>query len=52
MVVIEGMGTHLRMHNDQLWHHLNSMTLAIFQAEENAINKKMEDYAKMLEEQA
>ena len=30
LVVIEGMGTHLRMHNNESWDHLNSMVLAIF----------------------
>ena len=46
------MGTHLRMHQDEMWRHLNAMTLAIFQAEENDVEKRMEAYNKMLEEQA
>ena len=50
--MVEGMGVHLRMHQEQMWHHLNAMTLAIFQAEELDVEKRMEAYEKMLEEQA
>ena len=35
LTIIEGMGTHLRMHDDQAWNHLNNMTLAIFQKRED-----------------
>jgi len=28
--LVEGMGTHLRMHHADMWHHINNMTLAIF----------------------
>ena len=35
LVVIEGMGTHLRMHNNESWDHLNSMVLAIFKKSED-----------------
>ena len=52
LTIIEGMGTHLRMHDDQAWNHLNNMTLAIFQKKEDKIRNKMEAYEKMLEEQA
>ena len=52
LTIIEGMGTHLRMHDDQAWNHLNNMTLAIFQKKEDAIRSKMEAYEKMQEELA
>ena len=52
MNVIEGIDAHLRIHQAEAWHHLNSMTLAIFNAQEDDIKKKMESYKKMLEEQA
>lgn len=32
MNVIEGIGAHMRVHQAEAWHHLNSMTLAIFTA--------------------
>lgn len=48
--VIEGIGAHLRMHNADAWHHLNSMTIAIFQAQEDEMVKKMKAYEQMLEE--
>ena len=44
LVLVEGIGCHLRMHNDEMWRHLNAMTLAIFQAQENDIEKRMEAY--------
>ena len=52
MNVIEGIGAHLRVHQAEAWHHLNSMTIAIFNSQEDDIKKKMEQYEKMLEEQA
>jgi len=50
LVVIEGMGAHLRMHQDAEWNHLNIMTQAIFAANEDELVKKMEAYDAMLEE--
>lgn len=35
LTVIEGMGTHMRMHQADAWHHINNMTLGIFQAKED-----------------
>ena len=49
--LVEGMGTHLRMHQADMWHHINSMTLAIFQNAEDDMKLRMEVYEKMLEEQ-
>lgn len=50
LVVIEGMATHLRMHAEDAWNHLNAQTLQIFKYAEDETVKKMEAYAKMLEE--
>lgn len=52
LVVIEGMGTHLRMHNTESWDQLNKQTLAIFRKKEDKIVQRMEDYQKQLEEAA
>lgn len=52
MNVIEGIGAHLRMHQPDAWHHLNSMTLAIFQAQEDDMVNKMKAYQTMLQEQS
>jgi len=49
--LVEGMGTHLRMHQAELWQHINNMTLAIFQAYEDDMKNQMEIHEKMLEEQ-
>ena len=49
---VEAMGTHLRMHNDQAWEHLNKMTLNIFAHKEQDIAGRMEAYKKMIEDQA
>ena len=35
LVVIEGLATHLRMHAEPAWEHLNKQTLAIFQKAED-----------------
>jgi len=48
--VIEGIGAHLRVHQADAWYHLNSMTLAIFQAHEDEIVKRMKAYETMLDE--
>jgi len=47
---MEGMGAHLRMHQDAEWVHLNTMTMAIFAAREEELVKRMDVYEKMLEE--
>lgn len=47
---MEGMGAHLRMHQEPEWNHLNAMTMAIFAAREDELVKKMDVYEKMLEE--
>ena len=52
LVVIEGMGTHMRIHNTDGWEHLNKSTVAIFRKKEDRIVKRMEDYNKQLEEAA
>lgn len=44
LVVIEGMGAHLRMHNTDAWTHLNKQTIKIFKKKEDVIVKRMEDY--------
>ena len=49
--LVEGMGTHLRMHQAEMWQHINNMTLAIFQAYEDDMKNQMEIHEKMLEEQ-
>lgn len=51
LVVIEGMGTHLRMHNNESWDHLNSMVLAIFKKSEDAIVIKEQAYEKSQNEE-
>lgn len=50
LFVMEGMGTHLRMHNAEHWEHLNKMTMAIFQAKEDTMLRRMDEYAKAQEE--
>lgn len=50
--VIEGIGAHLRVHQADHWHHINSKTLAIFQAFEDDLESRMKAYETMLEEQA
>ena len=52
LLVIEGMGTHMRMHNTESWEHLNKQTFAIFKKREEKIVQRMADYNKQLEEAA
>ena len=52
LTIIEGMGAHLRSHQEEQWVHLNKMTLEIFRHYEDDAVKKMEVYKKTLEEQA
>ena len=51
LVVMEGLGTHLRMHNNESWDHLNSMVLAIFKKIENDIVIKEEAFLKSQNEE-
>jgi hypothetical protein len=52
LVVIEGMGTHMRLHQTENWDHLTKQTLMIFRARENKVIKRMEEYEKAQEEAA
>ena len=51
LVVMEGLGTHLRMHNNESWDHLNSMVLAIFKKKEDEIVIKEEAFLKSQNEE-
>ena len=50
ITVVEGMGVHLRLHEPDDWEHLNKMTMAIFQHENDDMHRKIEEYEKLAEE--
>lgn len=52
LVVIEGMGAHLRMHEVEDWAKLNKQTLKIFEDRETKMRQRMEEFSRAQEEAA
>ena len=52
LLLISGMGQHLRAHEAEKWDHVNKMTVEIFRKCEADMKGRMEAYKKMLEEAA
>ena len=48
LIVIEGMGQHVRVYNNQSWKYLNTMVLEIFKQKEVETIKKMAAYEEAL----
>lgn len=50
LTLIQGMATHMVVHAQEEWNHLNNMTTKIFEHYENEVENQMDKFRKNQEE--